>query len=262
MALAMIHARRKGLAIISHCEELTLSSGGVLHDGVVSARLGLKGIPAASEEVAVRREIDLARETGCPVHIAHVSTAGSVRLIREAKEEGLPVTAETAPHYFTLDHRAVLEYSTYAKMNPPLRTLEDVAAVKRGLAEEVIDVIATDHAPHSPKEKDLDFSAAAFGIIGLETALPLTLDLVRQGVLSLPLAIRKLSLNPARILKVQGGRLVEGSVADLAIIDLECSYSLDAAEIHSRSKNSPFLGWALKGRNLLTMVGGRVVWKR
>ncbi|MBN1104982.1 MAG: dihydroorotase [Deltaproteobacteria bacterium] len=262
MARAMIWACRCGLAVVSHCEDLTLSGSGVLHEGSVSARLGLKGIPAASEEVAVRREIDLARETRCPVHIAHVSTAGSVCLIREAKEEGLPVTAETAPHYFTLDHGAVLEYNTSAKMNPPLRTPEDVEAVRRGLAEDVIDVIATDHAPHSSLEKDVDFERAAFGIIGLETALPLTLALVEQGFLSLSQAVRKLSLNPARILGVEGGRLEEGKVADLAMIDMECSYSLDAGDIHSRSKNSPFLGRALKGRNVLTMVGGRVVWKR
>lgn len=262
MARAMIHALRYRLAIVSHCEDLSLSSGGVMHEGSVSARMGLKGIPAASEEVAVRREIRLTRETRCPVHIAHVSTAGSVQLIRQAKEEGLPVTAETAPHYFTLDHGAVLEYNTYAKMNPPLRTPEDVEAVRRGLADDVIDVIATDHAPHSPLEKDVDFETAAFGIIGLETALPLTLALIDQGVLTLPQAVRKLSLNPARILDVEGGLLKEGNVADLAIIDPDCSYTLDAGEIHSKSKNSPFLGRMLKGRNVLTMVGGRVVWKR
>ena len=262
MARAMIHARRCGLTIVSHCEDLSLSAGGVMHKGSVSERMGLKGIPAASEEVMVRREIGLARETRCPVHIAHVSTAGSVQLIREAKEEGLPVTAETAPHYFSLDHEAILEYNTHAKMNPPLRTAEDVEAVKRGLTDDVIDVIATDHAPHSPLEKDVDFEAAAFGIIGLETALPLTLALIGQGILTLPQALRKLSLNPARILDVEGGRLKEGDVADLAIIDPECSFTLDAGQIHSKSKNSPFLGTMLKGRNMLTMVGGRVVWKR
>jgi dihydroorotase len=262
MARAMIHARRHGLTIVSHCEDLSLSAGGLMHEGSISTRLGLKGIPAASEEVMVRREIGLARETRCPVHIAHVSTAGSVQLIREAKEEGLPVTAETAPHYFTLDHGAVLEYNTCAKMNPPLRAPEDVEAVKRGLTDDVIDVIATDHAPHSTLEKDVDFETAAFGIIGLETALPLTLALIRQGILTLPQAVRKLSLNPARILQVEGGCLKEGNAADLAIIDPEFSYTLDAGEIHSKSKNSPFLGRMLKGRNMLTMVGGRVVWKR
>lgn len=262
MGQAMIQARHCGLAVISHCEDLTLSAGGVMHEGSVSAKMGLKGIPASSEDVAVGREIELARETRCPVHIAHVSTAGSVRLIRQAKTEGLPVTAETAPHYFTLDHEAVLGYNTHAKMNPPLRTPEDVEAVRQGLADDVIDVIATDHAPHSPLEKDVNFEAAAFGIIGLETALPLTLALVEQGILTLPQAMRKLSLNPARILDVEGGRLVEGEVADLAIVDPECRYTLDAGDLHSKSKNSPFLGRMLKGRNVLTMVGGRVVWKR
>jgi dihydroorotase len=262
MKRAMIQARDCGLTVISHCEDLSLSAGGVMHEGHVSAKMGLKGIPAASEEVAVGREIELARETRCPVHIAHVSTAGSVGLIRQAKTEGLPVTAETAPHYFTLDHEAVLGYNANAKMNPPLRTPEDVEAVKQGLAEDVIDVIATDHAPHSPLEKDVSFEVAAFGIIGLETALPLTLALVDQGILTLPQAMRKLSLNPARILDVEGGRLRQGVVADLAIVDPECRYTLEAADIHSKSKNSPFLGRMLKGRNVLTMVGGRVVWKR
>lgn len=233
-----------------------------MHEGVVSTRIGLHGIPAASEEIMVFREISLAKLTGCPVHIAHVSTAGSVALIRGAKEEGIPVTAETAPHYFTLDHHAVEGYDTNTKMNPPLRTLDDVKAVRKGLAEGVLDVIATDHAPHSSLEKDVEFDKAAFGIIGLETALPLTLSLVRSGVLSLAEAVLKLSTLPATILGVEGGRLEEGGIADVAIIDPEEEYVLQKEEIQSKSKNSPFLGMPMKGRAVVTIVGGKVVWER
>jgi dihydroorotase len=262
MRRALEYARFYGLTVISHSEDLNLSGAGVMHEGAVSTRIGLPGIPAASEEVTVYREISLARLTGCPVHIAHVSTAGSVELIRRDKEKGLPVTAETAPHYFSLDHNAVIGYDTRAKVNPPLRTLEDVQEIKKGLAEGVIDVIATDHAPHSPLEKDLEFDKAAFGMIGLETALPLTLKLVRDGVLGLAEAIRKLSYNAAFILGVPGGRLVEGDRADLALIDPEYEYVLREEDILSKSKNSPFIGKTLKGRNELTMVGGRIVWRR
>jgi dihydroorotase len=233
-----------------------------MHEGEVSTRIGLRGIPAAAEEIMVYREISLSRLTGCPVHIAHVSTRGSVELIRRAKEEGLPVTAETAPHYFTLDHTAVIGYRTEAKMNPPLRTPEDVQAIKEGLARGVIDAIATDHAPHSPLEKDVEFEQAAFGIIGLETALPLTLALVEQGVLSLPEAVKKLTINPARILGVDGGLLNKGASADLTIVDPDVEFVLKAGELQSRSSNSPFLGIPLRGRAELTMVGGRIVWKR
>jgi len=171
------------------------------------------------------------------------------------------VTAETAPHYFSLDHSAVVGFDTHAKMKPPLRTPEDVQAIKKGLAEDVIDVIATDHAPHSPLEKEVEFDKAAFGVIGLETALPLTLDLVREGVLDLPRAIRKMSHEPAKILGLPGVTLETGSRADLAIIDPEREWVLQTTDIHSKSKNSPFIGRTLKGKNELTMVGGKVVWK-
>lgn len=262
MRICLEYARFHGLAVISHSEDTALSRGGVMHEGAVSTRIGLPGIPAASEEIMVYREIALARLTGCPVHIAHVSTAGSVQLIRRAKEDNVPVTAETAPHYFTLDHSAVIGYDTNTKMNPPLRTEIDVREIKRGLAEGVIDVIATDHAPHSRLEKNLEFDKASFGIIGLETALPLTLNLVREGVLKLAEAIKKLSYNPASILGIDEGRLSEGVRADLAIIDPDYEYVLEGKDIHSKSKNSPFLGKSLKGRNDLTMIGGKVVWQR
>ncbi len=262
MRRALEYAPYNGLTVISHCEDSVLSGDGVMHEGVISTRIGLPGIPAASEEIMIYRDISLAKLTNCPVHIAHVSTATSVELIRRAKEEGVCVTAETAPHYFTLDHNAVIGYDTNAKVNPPLRTPEDVEAIKKGLAEGVIDVIATDHAPHSKLEKELEFDKAAFGMIGLETALPLTLELVREGILGLPEAIKKLSYNPAEILGIPGGYLKEGVSADLAVIDPEYEYCLRETDILSKSKNSPFIGKTLKGRNELTMVEGRVVWER
>jgi len=260
MRRALEYAAFFGLRVISHCQDLDLSNRGVMHEGAVSTKLGLSGIPAASEEVMVAREILLAKLTGCPVHIAHVSTEGSVALIRQAKEQGIPVTAETAPHYFSLDHRAVMEFDTNAKMYPPLREPKDVEAVKEGLSEGVIDVIATDHAPHSPLEKDVEFDKAAFGIIGLETSLPLTLQLVRDGVMDLPSAIAKLSYNPATILSVKGGTIEEGKEADLTVIDLNKEYVVHEEDFNSKCHNSPFIGWSMKGKVMLTMVGGRIVW--
>ena len=233
-----------------------------MHEGEISTRIGLPGISGSSEDIFVYREISLARLTRCPVHIAHVSTGVSVELIRRAKEEGLPVTAETAPHYFTLDHESVVGYDTRYKVNPPLRTSEDVVEIKKGLADGVIDVIATDHAPHDSLEKEVEFDNAAFGMIGLQTALPLTLELVRDGVITLPDAVRKLSSNGAAILSIPGGEIKEGKGADLAIIDMACEYGFEEKDILSKSKNSPFLGRMLKGRCDLTMVGGKIVYQR
>ncbi|WP_035255370.1 dihydroorotase [Desulfatiglans anilini] len=261
MRRALEYGRYHGLMVISHSEDRTLSGDGVMHEGVVSTRIGLAGIPDAAEDIMVYREISLARLTGCPVHIAHVSTANSVELIRRAKEENLPVTAETAPHYFSLDHNALRGYDTNAKVNPPLRALKDVSAIKRGLADGVIDAIASDHAPHSILEKEIEFDKAAFGLIGLQTTLPLTLALVREGVLGLPEAIAKLSLRPSRILGLEGGQLKVGSIADLAVIDPDIEYEFKAADVLSKSKNSPFIGKVLKGRNDLTLMGGKVVWR-
>ena len=249
------------LPVISHCEDLDLSNKGVMHEGSISTRLGLRGIPAASEEIMVVREILLAKLTGYPVHISHVSTEGSVKFIKQAKEEGIPVTAETAPHYFSLDHTAVIDFDSNAKMYPPLREPKDVEALKRGLSEGVIDVIATDHAPHSALEKDVEFDKAAFGIIGLETALPLTLALVREGVMDLPMAIAKLSYNPASILNIKGGIIEEGKEADLTIIDPNREYVIKRDSFRSKGHNSPFIGFRMKGEAVITMVGGRVVWK-
>ena len=262
MRRAMEYARFHNLTVICHCEDTRLSAGGSMHEGVVSTRIGLPGIPSASEEIMVFREIALARLTGTPVHIAHVSTEGSVNLIRRAREDGLPVTCETAPHYFHLDHNAVIGYDTRFKVNPPLRISADVEAIKRGLSEGVIDVIATDHAPHSPMEKDLEFDRAACGMIGLETALPLTLALVKEGVFGMAEALRRLSYNPSKILGIPGGVLRVGGLADLSVIDAEMEYAMKEEDFHSKSKNSPFIGMPLRGRNDLTMIGGKIVWQR
>ena len=262
MRRAMEYAKYHELAVISHCEDRSLSVGGVMHEGVISTQIGLPGIPSASEEIMVQREISLAKLTGCPIHIAHVSTADSVNTIKNAKEEGVSITAETAPHYFSLDHSAVVGYDTNAKMNPPLRSPEDVAAIRDGLKQHVIDVIASDHAPHSSLEKDVTFDQAAFGIIGLETVVPLTLVLVREGVLTMPEAVKKLTLNPATILGINIGVIKEGQPADLAIIDPDDEYVLQIDDISSKSKNSPFIGKTMKGRNTLTMVRGCVVWEK
>jgi len=262
MRRALEYASYHGLTVISHCEDLSLSENGVMHEGTVSTQIGLPGIPSESEEIMISRDIALAKLTGCPVHIAHVSSAGSIELIKRAKESGVPVTAETAPHYFSLNHNAVRGYDTNTKMKPPLRTEDDVEAVKMGLADGVIDVIATDHAPHSALDKQVEFDKAAFGIIGLETAVPLVLGLVRQGVLTISQAIRKMSYNPASILGIPCGSLQEKGRADLSIIDTEYEYELREEDILSKSKNTPFLGETLRGRNNLTMIGGKIVWER
>jgi len=261
MRNALERASLLKMPVISHCEDLYLSKDGVMHEGDVSARLGLKGIPSASEEIMVIRDILLAKLTGCPVHIAHVSTEGSVRFIEQAKGEGIPVTAETAPHYFSLDHSAVREFGANAKMYPPLREQGDIEAIKEALARGIIDVIATDHAPHSPEEKAIGMRKAPPGIIGLQTSLSLTLTLVREGVMDLITAVERLTSSPAKILGASGGIIEEGSDADLTLIDLERVYSLKAEDIKSKSHNSPFIGRPLKGKAVLTMVGGRVVYK-
>lgn len=257
MRRALEYASDFGLPVISHCEEEALSRG-VMHEGAVSTRLGLKGSPAAAESVMVYRDIALAECTGKRVHIAHVSTAMAVGLIRAAKARGVPVTAETAPHYFTLTEEAVEGYNTNAKMNPPLRTTADREAIRQGLADCTIDAIATDHAPHSILEKETEFDIAANGIIGLETAVPLTLELVRQGVIDEQRMIELLAVNPARLLHLPAGTLSLGAPADVTIIDPDREYVYTLDQVISKSHNSPFLDWQLKGRAVLTMVGGTI----
>jgi dihydroorotase len=258
MRRAMEYSKIFDMPVISHCEECTLSDKGVMNEGFVSTELGLRGIPAAAEEVMVARDIALAGLTGCRVHIAHVSTAGSVRMVREAKARGVKITAETCPHYFTLTDEAVRGYNTMAKMNPPLRTAEDVAAIKQGLKDGTLDVIATDHAPHAMDEKSVEFDYAPFGIVGLETAVGLVFKLVHEGVLSLTEAVRKLSFNPASILKINKGTLSVGADADITIIDPDVQWTVDSSQFKSKSRNTPFDGWKLKGRAVRTIVGGRL----
>jgi dihydroorotase len=259
MRRALEYARTFDLLVISHAEDLDLRSDGVMHEGLVSLRLGLKGMPAAAEDIAVYRDIRLARLAKARLHIAHVSTAGSVAIVREAKLAGFDITAETAPHYFTLTDEAVLGFDTNAKVNPPLRSEWDRQAVIEGLADGTIDAIACDHAPHSVMEKDLEFAAAAFGLIGLETSLGLSLKLVHQGALTMSQLIARMSANPARILGVPGGTLAPGSPADITLIDPNKEWTVDAAQFASRSRNCPFQGWNLKGKAVGTIVGGKII---
>ncbi len=259
MRRALEYANGIGILVISHAEELELVGEGVMNEGVTSTELGLKGIPRVAEDIATAREVMLAEYTGAAVHIAHVSTSGSVQIIREAKARGVKVTCETAPHYFTLTDDAVRGYTTNAKMNPPLRESADVAAIKQGLKDGTIDAIATDHAPHHLDEKDLEFNAALNGIIGLETSLPLSLGLVREGVLTLHQLIEKMSCNPAKILTINRGTIEIGSVADITVIDPVKDWTVEAATLASKSKNSPWLGATMTGAAATTVVAGNVV---
>jgi len=259
MRRGMEYARNFNLLVICHCESPDLVAGGVMNEGFTSTRLGLKGIPNAAEETIVARDIILAEMTGCRVHIAHVSTEGAVRIIREAKSRGVKVTAETAPHYFSLSEEALESFDTNLKVNPPLRSIRDVEAVKEGLKDGTLDVIATDHAPHSSLEKDVEFDYASPGLVGLETALPLALQLVKEKVLSLTELITKFTVNPAKILNISKGRLNPGNDADITIIDVSLKNRVDVNQFKSRSRNSPFHGWELEGGAVFTIVKGKVV---
>ena len=259
MEKALTSAGALGLPVISHCEDLNLAGGGVMNAGPVASELKLAGISNASESVMVQRDIDLSAVTGAPLHIAHVSTAESVKALREAKSKGVPVTAETAPHYFLLTDAAVKKRGTHAKMNPPLRSEIDRAAIRQGLADGTIDAIATDHAPHSEREKAVAFAKAPNGIIGMETAVSLSLRLVEEGVISMNELVAKMSTHPARILGLECG-LRPGLRADITIIDPELRYEVDVNRFQSLSRNCPFDQWPLKGRPVLTMVDGRIVY--
>ncbi len=258
---AMEYARGLGLTIVGHCEEPCLTADGVMHEGAAATRAGLPGIPAASENVAVGRDIELVRLTGCAYHVAHLSTAGAVDLVRRAKADGLPVTAEVTPHHLTLCDVdvAASEYDTSFKMAPPLRSAADRQAVIEGLADGTIDAIATDHAPHSRLEKDVEFNDAANGITGLETAVPLVLELVRSGALSPARAIDALTRAAARCFGLQVGTLAIGAAADVTVIDPEVQWTVQAAGFHSKSVNSPFVGRSVKGRARTTIVAGAAV---
>lgn len=262
MMRSLQYAQGIGITVISHAEELSLVGQGVMNEGFASTELGLKGIPRVAEDIATSRDIMLAEYTGSPIHIAHVSTKGSVRIIREAKARGVKVTCETAPHYFTLTDDAVRGYNTNAKMNPPLREDYDVAAVKEGLKDGTIDCIATDHAPHHLDEKDVEFNEAMNGIVGLETSLSLSLKLVEDGVLKLDQLIEKMSSNPSKILSLGRGVLKTGAVADITLIDHSVEWVVEADKLASKSKNSPWLGETMKGGAAATIVAGKVVYKR
>ncbi|MGB9790984.1 MAG: dihydroorotase [Thermacetogeniaceae bacterium] len=256
----MEYSRIFDILIISHCEDTNLSAGGVMHEGYISTILGLRGIPRAAEEVQVARDLILAEMTGARIHIAHVSSAGSVRMIREAKRRGVRVTAEVTPHHLCLTDEAVMSFDTNTKVNPPLRTKEDIDALCEGLQDGTIDVIATDHAPHTLEEKDVEYNYAPFGISGLETAVPLMWDrLVERGILTPQQLVQKMALNPARILGLPERLIRVGNPAHLTVIDPRLRRRVCVEEFVSKGKNSPFNGWELTGWPIMTIVDGRVV---
>ena len=260
MRTALEYARTFEIPVADHCEEPTLAAGGVMHEGLVATRLGLKGIPAAAEEIMVGRDVLLAGLTGGHVHLCHVSTRGSVALIRNAKDQGVRVTAEVTPHHLTLTERDCERYDTHAKMNPPLREAADVAALRAALKEGVIDCIASDHAPHAYDAKEAAFDDAPFGIVGLETAFAVTYtELVAGGVLALPELVHRMSTAPAAAFRLPGGTLKPGAAADVVVLDITGRWTVDPAAFFSKSRNTPFAGRALTGRATLTIVDGKVV---
>ncbi len=258
MKRALEYSKIFDTLLISHCEDLQLTDGGVMNEGFVSTILGLKGIPKAAEEIMVARDIALCELTGGRLHIAHVSTEGSVKLIRDAKTRGINVTAETCPHYFCLTDEALKSYSTNLKVNPPLRTKKDIAAIKQGLKDGTIDVIATDHAPHHENDKNKEFDAASFGISGLETATVLGIQLVEQGILNLKQLVMKMSLTPSKIMGIKKGTLMVDADADIAVINLGNKLKVDSSKFLSKGKNSPFNGWHLNGTVEKTISMGKI----
>jgi len=259
MRRALEYSKTLGVPVISHCEDLALSAGGVMNEGLLSVMLGLRGVPAQAEEVMVARDIALAELTKGKLHIAHVSTAGSVELLRSAKKRGLAaITAETCPHYFSVTEEAVGGYNTNAKVNPPLRGKKDIEAIKSGLHDGTIDVIVTDHAPHHADEKQGEFDLAPSGISGLETSIGLSMRLVDEGVLTLPGLIEKMALNASRIVGIGGGTLRPGSDADVVVLDPAGEYKVEAGGFLSKGKNTPFDGWTLRGRPVMTISLGRI----
>jgi len=262
MRTALEYARTFGIPVIDHCEEPTLAAGGAMNEGVVSARLGLKGIPAEAEEIMAIRDILLARRTGGHVHLAHMSTKGSVELIRWGKERGINVTAEVCPHHLSLTEERVEGYDTNAKMNPPLRTAEDVEALQQAVADGTIDLVATDHAPHHYDEKEREFADAPNGIVGLETALAvLVTNLVVPGRIDWRTLVDRMACTPARLFHLPGGSLRRGSAADVTVFDPDVEWTVDPAAFLSKGRNSPYAGMRLRGRAVRTIVGGRTVYE-
>ncbi len=260
MRRAIQYADMFDMRVISHCEDLSLVDGGSMNDSFTATKLGLKGIPNSSEDVQIARDILIAEELGMGVHIAHVSTKGGVELIRQAKARGVDVTCETCPHYFTLTDEACDGFNTMAKMNPPLRSADDVKAIKEGLKDGTIDCIVTDHAPHHPDEKECEFAAAANGIVGLETSLGLSIKyLVNEGVLTMSELIEKMSYNPSKILGISKGTLGEGKIADITIFNPDEEWTVDVSKLSSKSKNSPFHNFELFGKPQYVIVGGKII---
>jgi len=261
MRKAFQYAAMLGATIMQHCEEESLS-GGAMHAGLVSTTLGLPGIPAEAEQLMIARDLLLNRTIGCRYHVQHISTAGGVELVREAKKRGLPVSAEVTPHHLLLTDECCRSYDTNYKMSPPLRTAGDVEACIAGVKDGTIDCLASDHAPHRPEEKELEFAAAPFGVIGLETALGLYIKaLVEPGHIDWMTLVAMMTVNPARIVGLNSGTLGEGAAADVTIIDPALVWRVDPATFHSKSRNCPFAGWELRGRAVATVVEGRVCWE-
>jgi dihydroorotase len=259
MRRAFEYSKMFGLPCIQHSEMLDLTVDGCMNEGFISTALGLKGMPTEAEDIMVYRDISLLPKTGGRLHVAHISSGNSVELVRQAKAKGLPVTCEVAPHHFALTDDAVKDYDPNAKMSPPLRLKSDIEAIKEGLKDDTIDIIATDHAPHDLVDKQVEFNRACFGIVGLETALPLTLRLVEENIFSLSKMIEKLTSRPAKIFNLDRGTLGVGDIADIVIFDPEAEYVIDVQNFKSRSKNSPFDGWKVKGKVIRTIVAGKTV---
>lgn len=259
---AMREAARLDVPVLAHCEDITLVAGGTMNAGEKSAELGQKGISNSVEDVITARDILLAKETGATLHLCHCSTVDSVKMVKEAKAEGLKVTAEVCPHHFTLCEEDIPENDANYKMNPPVRSREDLEALRKGIGEDVFDVIATDHAPHSEEEKAGGFEKSPFGIVGSETAVALTItELVEKGVITPMQMAAKMSYNPARILGIDKGSLAEGKIADITIIDPEAEYVIDKNTFASKGKNTPFHGWKVRGKVMRTIVAGKTVYK-
>jgi len=261
MRRALEYSKMFDLPCIQHSEVLELTQGGSMNEGIVSTELGLKGMPTEAEDIMVHRDICLLPKTGGRLHVAHISSGGSVDLVRQAKAKGLAVTCEVAPHHFTLTHDACRGYDTNAKMSPPLRTQSDLDMIKEGMRDGTIDIIATDHAPHDRIDKQVEFSKACFGIVGLETALPLTLKMVDEKVISLEKAIDMLTFQPNRLFRLDKGTLGVGKAADITLFDEKMEYTIDPSQFKSRSKNSPYSGWKVRGKVLRTLVNGKTVFK-
>jgi dihydroorotase len=261
MRRALEYSKMFDLPCIQHSEVIELTQGGSMNEGIVSTELGLKGMPTEAEDIMVHRDICLLPKTGGRLHVAHISSGGSVDLVRQAKAKGLAVTCEVAPHHFTLTDDACRGYDTNAKMSPPLRTQSDLDLIKEGMRDGTIDIIATDHAPHDRVDKQVEFSKACFGIVGLETALPLTLKMVDEKVISLERAIDMLTFQPSQLFKLDKGTLGIGKAADITLFDEKMEYTIDPSQFKSRSKNSPYKDWKVRGKVLRTLVNGKTVFK-